>query len=160
MLQIPSSLTSFTLPWQKLSKNSANLVEYFFRKGDKCTKCHPGFRVVKNQKGSMTYRDSPPDFVVNKFQGRMDFKVIGRVPGSKNMSSLFCRTHCCGFNTFYGMSKFNSVPKIWPIQFSESWLLYRKWRGNFWCFFLYICPYSLQYWCCKHQICHKDADYE
>ena len=39
-------------------------------------------------------------------------KAIGGVRGQKNMSSLFCRTHCCGFNAFYGMSKFNSVPKI------------------------------------------------
>ena len=34
------------------------------------------------------------------------------VRGQKNMSNLFCRTHCCGFNAFYGMSKFNSVLKI------------------------------------------------
>ena len=24
-------------------------------------------------------------------------------------------SYCCGFNAFYRMSKFNLVPKIWPI---------------------------------------------
>ena len=45
------------------------------------------------------------------------------------MFSLFCRTHCCGFNTFYRMSKFNLVLQIWPIQSSGSWLLYIGNRG-------------------------------
>ena len=28
-----------------------------------------------------------------------------------------CRTHCCGFDAFYGISKLKLVPKIWPIQY-------------------------------------------
>ena len=75
------------------------------------------------------------------------------------MASLFCRTHRCGFNAFYWMSKFNSVPKIWPIQFLGSWLLYRKRRGHFWWFFHYFSLQNLQYWCWKHQNCQKDADH-
>jgi len=35
-----------------------------------------------------------------------NFKAIGGVRRQKNMSSLFCRTHCCGLNAFYRMSKF------------------------------------------------------
>ena len=37
--------------------------------------------------------------------------------GSKNIFNLFCRSHCCCIKAFYGMSKFNSVPKISLIQF-------------------------------------------
>ena len=51
------------------------------------------------------------------------------------MSSLYCRSHCCGFNAIYGMSQFNSVLKIWPIQFSGSLLLYGKYRVIFVDFF-------------------------
>ena len=65
-------------------------------------------------------------------------KAIGGVRDQKEMSSLFWRTHCCGFSAFHGMSKFNSVPKIWPIQFSGFWLLYRKKRRHFWWFFHYF----------------------
>ena len=41
------------------------------------------------------------------------------------------------------MSKVNTVPKIWPIQFSGSCVLYVKKRDNFWWFFYYFCPSSI-----------------
>ena len=89
----------------------------------------------------------------------MKIKAIGGVQVQKSMSSLFRRTHWCGFNAFYRMSKFNSVPKIWPIQFLGFWLLYRKKKGHFWWFFHYFCLQKLQYWCWKHKNCLRDADY-
>ena len=65
----------------------------------------------------------------------LQIKAIGGVRGQKSMSNLFWRTHCCGFNAFYGMSKFNSVPKIWPIQFSK---LIGSGILNFWFFWILL----------------------